>query len=148
MAGSSAVSISRVEELLKHEKFKPAYETGKLTPTQTKTDRARIITKDTASGLHERSCIDVVIEKKIEGDFSPAVYIRPFDESITDLLAKTRAKEIKSFEKEMGHEELKDRFTIINPDYKANFVFKGSIFWYSYENSLHSKLVETARRIS
>ena len=105
-----ASKVSGVEELLKHEKFRPAYETDNPTPTQTKPDRARIITKDTANGLHERSCIDIVIEKKIEGDFSPAVYIRPLNESIADLLAKRCVKEIKSFEKELVYTEVNERF--------------------------------------
>lgn len=134
--------------MLKHEKFKPTYETDKPTTTQTKPDRARIITKNTANGLYERSCIDIVIEKKIEGDFSPAVYIRPFDESIKDLLAKRCVKDIKSFEKELAYTEVNERFLEMVPDYKSQFIFKGCIFWYGYENSLHSKLIETARRIS
>jgi len=143
-----ASKVSGVEELLKHEKFRPAYETDNPTPTQTKPDRARIITKDTANGLHERSCIDIVIEKKIEGDFSPAVYIRPLNESIADLLAKRCVKEIKSFEKELVYTEVNERFLKMVPDYKSKFIFKECIFWYGYENSLHSKLIETARRIS
>lgn len=148
MAGSSAVRISGVEELLKHEKFKPAYEAGKLTPTQTKTDRARIITKDTASGLHEKSCIDVVIEKRADnGKYASAVYIRPLEEGISDLLKNTCAKDIKSFEKNLSHIELKDRFLKIMPNYEAEFVFKGVIFWYSYGHVAYWELVRNAEKI-
>ena len=148
MVKSSAVKTSGVEELLKHEKFRPIEKEPEWAQTQTKPGRARIITKNTANGLHERSCIDIVIEKKIEGDFSPAVYIRSFNESIADLLEKRCVKDIKSFEKKLAYTELNERFLKMVPDYKSKFIFKECIFWYSYENSLHSKLIETARRIS
>lgn len=149
MARQSAVKISAVEELIKHQKVQPRiYDEEQETPTQTKPDGARIITKHTANGLYEKSCIDVVIEKKAEGDFSPAVYIRPLEESVSGLLKNTCARDIKSFEKELAYIELNEKFLRMAPKYNGKFVFKEFIFWYSYDNSLHNKLIETARIIS
>ncbi|HLD37521.1 MAG TPA: hypothetical protein VJA86_02955 [Candidatus Nanoarchaeia archaeon] len=148
MARQSAVKISAVEELIKHQKIQPKiYDEEQETPTQTKPNGARIITKHTANGLYEKSCIDVVIEKKAEGDFSPAVYIRPLEENVSSLLKNTCARNIKSFEKELTYIELNERFLRMVPGYKGKFVFKEFIFWYSYDNSLHSRLIETARAI-
>src|SRR3989338_10562478 len=148
MARQSAVKTSAVQEYIKHEKFQHKSEDSEQeTKTQTSPRFIRTGNKDTAHGLYEKSCIDVVIEKKIEGDFSPAVYIRPLEEGISSLLKNTCARNIKSFEKELTYIELNERFLRMVPGYKGKFVFKEFIFWYSYDNSLHSRLIETARAI-
>ena len=149
MIRQPAVKISGVEELIKYQKVQPKiYDEEQETPTQTKPNGARIIIKHTANGLYEKSCIDVVIEKKIEGDFSPAIYIMPSGENISDLLKNTSAQDIKSFKKEMAYTELNERFLRMVPDCRGKFVFREFIFWYSYDNSLHRKLIETARAIA
>ena len=149
MARQSAVKTSAVQEYIKHEKFQPKSEDSEQeTKTQTSPRFIRTGNKDTAHGLYEKSCIDVVIEKKIEGDFSPAVYIRPLEEGISDLLKNTCAKDTKSFKKDMAYTELNERFLKMVPDCRGRFVFKEFIFWYSYDNSLHKRLVEAARIVS
>lgn len=149
MARQSAVRVSGVEELIKHQKIQPKiYDEEQEAQTKTKPEFLRTGNIGTARGLYEKSCIDIVIEKKAEGDFSPAVYIRPLEESVSGLLKNTSAKDIKSFEKELAYTELNERFLKMVPGYRGKFVFKGFIFWYSYDNSLHNKLIEAARIIS
>lgn len=146
---SKAIKVSTVEELLNYEKFKPIDNAKDSKPTKTQTMSKLIGTgnKSTARDLYERSCVDVVLEYADKSGFLPAVYIRPLNEHINDLLAKTHATNRKSFEKEMECAELKEKFIEMMPNYKKELVFRETIFWYSYDNLFYNELIKTAKKI-